>query len=427
MKRVGLLSLVLVLAGCQTTEKGHFERVAAELPAARAAAIKAGVPMHSRELAPPALKPEDNAAPLLRQAAAHFRGMKVPSSSDISKLVKANDESSNARAAELLGRADRGIDLIVQATQRPGVNFDRNWDTDQPWNIVFPEYADLRASAKWVTARSLVRARSGDRQAAVSDLSAGFMLGRFAGSEPIIISLLVQIAIDAIATRHLEYVVATNGRDVTLVQSLRDLLAKQGEMRDFWFFLGGEAVMNISLAEQWPTMSDEELRMFGDQPWPTPPLGVSKELAARAYTTRFMEVWSEASNGMKSGEYKRSPNEVLEGIVKKAEGHKDPTYVLSAMFMPIFSQAGDAIVARTARLRAAEGMLAAVAYWQANGKMPDTLEQAGFKALDPFTNKPFRYQAMGDTVTVWSVGKDLKDDGASEGENKDIVAKFPRL
>ena len=58
------------------------------------------------------------------------------------------------------------------------------------------------------------------------------------------------------------------------------------------------------------------------------------------------------------------------------------------------------------------------------------------KILDPFDGKSLRYKRHGDSVRVWSIGPDMKDNaGLSKAEKKtingvqefDVVASYPPL
>jgi hypothetical protein len=69
-------------------------------------------------------------------------------------------------------------------------------------------------------------------------------------------------------------------------------------------------------------------------------------------------------------------------------------------------------------------------YKAKNGRLPNTLAEAGVTELDPFDGKPLRYKAIGGGCKVYSIGVDKVDDGGlrvrKEGSsNMDIVVQFP--
>jgi hypothetical protein len=293
--------------------------------------------------------------------------------------------------------------------------------------MFFPEYAQLREFAKLLTARAQLRVREGDSLGAIEDLRASFRLAIYAGTDPFLIGGLVQIAIDAIATRQVEGMISERPSDVGMLASLRELVKEQPKSLDLWQMLRGEAAMGISYAERWSTRSDEMKQLMGDEEIPLVlPSGVSNELAGKAFLVRALQNWTEVAQGIREKETKIPQSEVIAKISDRLEKTTDPTYRLQQIIMPVFEESGWAIVTRQARLVATEALLAAISFKQSNGHFPATLAEAGFEGLDPFTQRPLKMKASGDAIWIWSVGKDLKDDGASEEQNKDIVAKFPR-
>lgn len=425
----GAMFLLLAMFGCKGENQTKFEAVAAQYESAQTAAKQAGVPLRLKELAPSPLSESEDAAPILNLASTELvvlKGGRAGSLADAPSLIRSGD-FAGAQAA--INAQAKALSYVEQACKKERADFGRDWETDRPWAMMFPEYADLRAFAKAITARAVLRARSGDNAGALADIKAGFRLGEFASSDPFLIAALVRIAIDSITARQVEWMLTVSPKDISMRQSLQDVMKAQPEDLDFTQTMRGEAIFSIAAAEAWAKMTPgemEEMLAEGSQKVSKATAGISKDLASRAFTTRAMQIWTEAFEGLKQKQYEISPSEVLDRVLGKVDAGKDPTYALVGQLMPVFSQAGNAFVMRTARFRAVDGMLMAVSYWQSHGKMPESLEAAGFKGVDPFTGKPFRYKAQGDSLAVWSVGQDLKDDGGLEKENKDIVAQFPR-
>ena len=72
----------------------------------------------------------------------------------------------------------------------------------------------------------------------------------------------------------------------------------------------------------------------------------------------------------------------------------------------------------------------------AHGAFPVGLDELGAKFSDPFDGKSLRFKRRGDSVRVWSIGPDMKDNaGVSRAEKInikgveffDVVASYPPL
>jgi len=66
-----------------------------------------------------------------------------------------------------------------------------------------------------------------------------------------------------------------------------------------------------------------------------------------------------------------------------------------------------------------------------HGRFPKNLAETGGTFVDPFDRAPLRYRADRDKITIWSIGRDMKDDGGTRKVTSlgtpDIVASYPPL
>ncbi len=417
----------MAVVGCKNDTIAHFKSVAEELSAAEAAAVKAGVPLQARDLAPPKLRPEDNAAPLLDKAKGELSKIKVPKGKDIFSLSLSTLEPDVLLLRDLLRQAEPAFELLAEASSRSAVDFGRNWDTDRPWDMLFPEYAILRNNTKWTSTAALIAARNGDSARAIRDLDSSFTMGKFAGTDPSMISALVMIANDAIALRQVEKVATIRGDESTLAD-LRSLLRKHHTRNGLWFYLRGESIYSISYASLLATLTSEELQssMDSEEPVDLFPGGVSRELAAKAYRTRILQVWTGISTRLRDQTDEYTQSKMLADYMKAVAANPDLTYQCFKLAAGAFDQFGSALVRRDANLVTVDALLATLDFRARQGRFPTSLEEAGVTALDPFTQKPLKMKAEKDSVAVWSVGENLKDDGGEEKDRNDVVARYPR-
>lgn len=436
--------VVLALAGCNQANRAAFEKAAAELPAAEAEAKRLNLPLTGEALMPnPPVKPEDNAKPLILEATAAMQAATKgkPKWMDTIDAVCADPNPTNRKAAQdLMNGMSPALDLAVQAAAKPHIDFERNWKAEDPINIMFPELSGFRELAKGLVARARLRSLSGDVEGALSDFRAGFKLGRFVGSEPVLIGALVHIACDSIVVRGMELSLALRPNDQAFRDRLNALAAEQAaQPLDMVAALRGEVIFGLAASKAPLEMtkmlgnpdSDAEMEQLRKQ---LNPPGVPKELLQQAYRARILQFWNEI---FAKSELHKDPlalTEFINQTIKKYEKEDDPASALNRLVLPVFDQAGQAYARREVGLKTFRGLLAVLKYRAKNGKYPKTLAEAGVDSVDPFTGKPLQLKVSGDEVRVYSLGPDKSDQGG--GDNvpdpkggaplRDIVSKFPR-
>lgn len=448
----GIIGLAaLLIAGCSNQTRAAFEKAAAELPAAEAAARKLGLPLTGADLMPtPPVRPENNAAPLLRRAGADYRlaAGKVRGWEQTLIECYADPTPANlAKAQATLRPLDPSLDLAVQASGKPEIDFQRLWTMDEPWNMTFPELSECKNLTKGLSYRAQLRARQGDSAGAMSDLRAVTIIGQFLASEPTLIGSLVRVAIDAIVVRTAEYALTIRPRDERFLKELDALAAKQiANPAEMLHALRGEIVFGVaatevsvdSLVPMATGMVDEAdtQGMANQSEWRKrlAPPGVPEETRRKAFRARALQTWVEVFS---SAEGQASPVALvkrLEEIDERIRLDRDPTLAMHEIFFPTFAGAGDALLTGQARWVALRGLVAVLRFKRAEGRYPGSLAEAGFKELDPFTEQPLRIKVDGETVRVYSVGPDGVDNDGQERVNTppnaprqmDIVLQYPR-
>lgn len=114
----------------------------------------------------------------------------------------------------------------------------------------------------------------------------------------------------------------------------------------------------------------------------------------------------------------------LTEVGKRYSAANDPTMALAEFLFPLFEQAGSAYAKREAQLSTFLGLIDVLGYRNQKGRYPNTLAEAGFSSIDPFTGKPYQLRISGNRVDIYSFGVDRKDDAGDF--LKDVVSTFPR-
>lgn len=436
------------MAGCDMAAREDFEKAAAELPAAEAEARRLGVPLHGSDLEPnPPVTAAENAAPLLREASDSWGRLKKDGDrwiQDLEAAVADPNQVNLDKADAALKGLQAPLDLAAAAAKKPRSDFQRGWGKTEPLDMMFPEFGPLKSLVKGLSCRGSLRALRGDTEAALQDYSDAMTLARFAGSDPVLIAGLVQVACSSIVVRQMEYAAASRPKDVAMLTALQRLAADTAaNPMDMRHALRGEAFMGSSInARGLKLIADGSLTPTQDESDGGAkallrsifPQGVSQETLIKAYRARSLQFW----NGVfEDAAIRRDPLALtarLEKSMEKVTFSKDPTMAMNKFLLPVFSQAGTAFARREAYLATFQGLTAVLRFRAENGRDPRTLEEASFSGTDPFSRGPYRMKIVGAEVRVYSVGPNGKDDGGKEvvtGPDRDrtgtdIVSVYPR-
>jgi hypothetical protein len=103
--------------------------------------------------------------------------------------------------------------------------------------------------------------------------------------------------------------------------------------------------------------------------------------------------------------------------------------VLNDLLSPVRSGPYEEAAAQIAVRRAFEAIVASLAHKQRFGSYPKQLPVAGETALDPFSEKPLKYITTPTSVKIYSVGRDIVDNGgnftATDRNRRDIGYGLP--
>lgn len=448
----GVIGLAaLLMAGCNNSTLAAFEKAAAELPAAEAAAKQLGLPLTGADLMPKTpVRPEDNAAPLILEAGKTYRLAGSQSRGWEQSLGQAFADptpANLAKAQATLQPFNAALDQAVLAAAKPQVDFGHDWDSDEPWNLTFPEYSEGKNLVKGLSYRAQLRTRRGDTAGALSDLQAAAAMGRFMGSEPTLIGGLVRVAIDALVVRSMEYAITIRSGDMSFLQDLDALAAPHAaESVDLLHALRGEIVFNVTAAgapaERLLPMASgsvdeaDTAGLANQADWKRrlAPAGVPETVRTEAFRARALQPWVEL---YADPEVRKDPMALvrrMEDLDQRLSNDPDPTLAVHQILFPVLAGAGDALVTGRTRWQAVRGLMAVLRFKGAQGRYPATLAEAGFTDVDPFTGQAFHLKVEGETVRVYSVGPDGVDNGGEERVNTapdaprqmDIVSMFPR-
>ncbi len=436
---------VLALVGCQSETARSFEQAARELPAAEAEAKRLGLVLDGSALKPnPPVTPEENAAPALREAFGKLTALSRSRrgwAEEIDKALKDPTGAAVGPAREILAELAPAMADAARATQRPRVDFGRDWESPKPWTIRFPEFSSFKQLVRALSLRATLGALEGDTAAAIEDFRTAQALSRFVGSEPVVIGAFVRVVCDLALLRQMEWALATRPEDAAFHRSLADLAAKQATPPlDFAWYLRSETLFSTAVIEAGiDEIMDGSLSFDQDPPEPDElaghrrrvlPFGVGRDTARKAYRARSLQMWSEVFSDREAVSDPRLFAPHLKRVVGVFTREGDPTLEINRFLMPVFGQMGDAFLRHQALVGSFRGLMAAVEFKHAKGRFPKTLAEAGFQATDPYSGGPYQLRVDGDIVRVSNGQPDgIAADGRgedSEWNRRNFEFVFPK-
>jgi hypothetical protein len=423
--------------------------VAAE---ARAMRVEAAAIMQAA--LPPTVADAENAAFLHAQAAAAFAAAPDLTAANGLFNAPAIDAASPA-VGELLARHAGLLDTIRRAADMPACRFPRDW-TRPSIDMLLAEVQSCRSEARLLALAARHEAAAGKPAAALADAVRLGRIGRQVGSEPILISHLVGIALDTTALTVVAEILPTlSAADAPLLDdpALRDLVASTPSLVRA---INGEEAFGLSTFANFADGRegiDDMGQLSGDPnvailPQEEPFSLLTEPLSAvwrafilpadiASYRRRFQGYRQLVTGAVDQSRTWPQMQKQIDGIEAEIR-RTGPDGFLSRLIAP----ATDAVLRSqcnsVARHRAAEVLLAATRERLASGSLPESIDSLVPARLpsvprDPFTtDTPLHLKATPEEVLVWSVGPDGKDDGGprqegveSDTDSDDVGLRMP--
>lgn len=281
---------------------------------------------------------------------------------------------------------------------------------------------DSRAGANLLQHEAYLLAQEGKIDEALADVRGIIICGRAIGDEPLIISQLIRMAMQAMAVGTLERVLAQ-------VEPSPDELRKTQELLELE---AGEPILVI--AARGERAGEHELMMglkSGNAKLSALTGGGNSGLAnlagaslARGSHPRLLRMMTDFVEAAKlPPEQQGEAFKQLDVRAKQAKVNYD---VVIALLVPATMKVSEAYRRNQAGLRCATVAVAAERYRRDNGRWPQGIDELTDKYLkavptDPYDGKPLRYKRLEDGVIVYSVGPDLVDNGGVRNRNNPLA------
>jgi hypothetical protein len=398
---------------------------------ARAMRVEAATMMQAA--LPPAVADAENAARLHEQAAVALFADPAIYAAD-APLGQANPDISSAAVGDLLTRHADTLDTIRRAADLDTCRFTRDW-TRPSIDMLLPEVQALRDQGRFLALAARRAALAGRIEDALADVVRIQRIGRHAAAEPILISQLVGMALDAIALDTLTEVLPSLGPgDLEKLDTpaIHDLVGLPPSLARG--FIGEEALGLSTFADfadarstvdgLWQLTGNPDLAPGTFSRWVSAPLSLlfrvfllpSDIAGHRRLFHDFRQLATRTFDRTQGYVEQQKHLSATEADWQKSH----PAGVMSRILTPWIGQVIQSQTRAVAHHRAAAALVAATKRRLENGSLPESFEALVPGELptlprDPFkADAPLHLKVTPEEFLVWSVGPDGEDDGGPQ-------------
>jgi hypothetical protein len=377
-------------------------------------------------VAPPPIADAVNAAPLYRLADERLRTATAPvdGDRDYSEL-----DARSPEVAAYLQRQQKTLAIVRRAADLPECRFE--YDYSKPdIELVLRELGALRNGARLLAIAAKAEAAAGNTDLALADCRRMYAIGGHAGSSPLLVSGLVAIGVDALASKTVAQILP----GVTTATQLDPLPVPdpQAVARRFAHTLRGEEAMGLAFYCDIAGGKSVPGVVAASSMNHLPPLGTSGRAGTAWSRSSGLILWLTWLQD-DVGTYRELMQRVHESsqrpyheFAAELQAKVGKRYGLLTSLLVPSMLASLRNVAETQALRSAVGVaIAATRYRVDHGDYPPSAdrlvpEYLDAIPLDPFNGQPLRFKKTSDgSVVIYSVGSDGVDDGGQVEKPRD--------
>lgn len=312
-------------------------------------------------------------------------------------------------------------------------------DLSQGWAMELPHLAPLRAFSRLLLADALSSGHAGNREGAAADIRAGLQLAARLQGEPLLVSQLVGVAIDNLMIEGVTGAYPEGGIPPALAADIARHFATNGISESIAQSMQTEAGISLDFFAQimesgWGGDADF-MRIFdsGIADSVALPLGswtgyLYTSPLARPWQDLDMQAYAQIMNEFETT--LDMPFYEVQDQLDQLQREIDElpaTRVITHNMLPSLLSIHTAIAQAEAQREIFLLGAAVESYANEHGAYPTNLNEVqglanGASTIDPFTGAPYHYSSSGNGFELYSVGRDLADDGGrNDLHDGDIV------
>lgn len=354
-----------------------------------------------------------------------------------------HDSQAHQRATEILAQPEvqKALEIFEKGSQRPACVFPVKWD--KAWAATFPHLSQFRRAAQLLAARVVLSTQEGDMEEALHYLCVGLRMASHVSTEPSTFSQTMRthvydIVFDAARTG-ITSLQVPGSASAELCQVLAEADVEGGHLLG----IEGDFANSLNYFDLVRHDPDEALRLFGfDHPDFALTVYYSPLLRPRQLGDQlfFLDIM-EQRMAITEKPYRLAKPE-LKALTQEVKEHRGFVITYGLVLFDAAPLSGRMMAQRDesqAKIDLCRVVLALKAYKYEQGQYPDNLAELQPTLdwqlpEDVFSGRPFIYRRQGEGFLLYSLGRDLDDDGGraepldpeEDSEGRDIVWACPR-
>jgi len=388
------------------------------------AARKDGIAMDPVDLNRGVVAPQDNAAPLYRDAINRLSEVDAKGFSEGKALAfrvsRRPDPKGIEREKALLLPYQPALAIVELASTKPRCEFNR--DLSQGNKFSTPEYDPLKHLTKFECIVAEMAAANGNDDQAVHHLQVAARLASDIGSDPTFEAEQASISAQGMVQRSLVGLINRGARNSAFLDGIQRFLDSLPAQKNLRFYAEGDLVLNRVIIHQLPSLSLPEVRELmastGDDP--------EKEKVAKLIRSRILNPLFDADFVSLYRTFIKAlpiddsnwPAIRLAGIrADVTSSNSTIASLYTTMFARQLLALSSSAVKSLTRRRLTNVAVRILQLQTASGALPEAMPDYGLLSIDPFTGKRFQYQKLATGFRVFSVGPDGKSNGISNSQD----------
>ncbi len=427
----GLALTASALVGVRYNEARPYLAKQSELEDALTKAKELGVPLTKealRERWP--VRPDENAGRLLLQAFKTLSDLPRQIRQSPAELQALLDTKGiqNADFQKAMQAVSPSLDLAVEASKRPKLDFERDWE--KGYHLVFKELGDTKLMVRCLGVRAQAKAIRGQYASSIEDFRGCYRIAALLGQDPTVMALTTQLTTTAIVDIAIQKALPYFATSTDALTALRETYRKERQVGDWSRALFGEAYIGIASIKVVDDWTDFAYMFSGDvgptNPFSKIPKWMSKETVKNALLAEYLTAINEAFVAGGKPWNSAEAMQTVERMAFDRRNGRSPITAVKSILLPTFPVSDDAFTRAKAVGTCLSSLIDLYAYRAQHGSFPDTLQAAGIPDEDPYQNGKLIYRTEEDRVLLYSYGKNKIDDGGigrtgEGGGSKDIV------
>jgi hypothetical protein len=335
-----------------------------------------------------------------------------------------------------LSKYDSAIEELRQASQRPYARFPLDYQREDVWAVLLPQFRDLKSCAQLLRLRAIAELQNGQTDEALQDIKLLFRLADSIRGEPFLISHLVHIAMLQITLQPIYEGLARRQWSEAQLAELEAELAKLDFLADYQVAMRGERACQISAVE---FLRHRNLRHFNEI-FNLNGNGGRTQLSVGALlyylcpsgwlyqnelrVGRFYDRWYLPLVDEKERTVSPAAVRAVDTAITREFRHRTPENFLERWLLPALAPAVKKFAFAQSSTDLARVAIALERCRLAHGDYPESLDALRPQFMekiphDVIGGQPLSYRRTGDgQLVLYSVGWNERDDGG-------VVALYP--